>query len=47
MYLETTSFDEDLFPPREEMQSAEQTDQGLIRGEESNESLLFSLSEEI
>lgn len=34
-------FDQDQFPPREEIQSAPEEDQGDIRGQEENSSLLF------
>lgn len=37
----TVNFDKDQFPVREEVQSAPEEDQGNIRGQEENSSLLF------
>jgi hypothetical protein len=41
----TTTYNEDLFPPREEIQSGESEDQGSIRGRDENVSLLFAARE--
>lgn len=38
----TASYDEDIFPVREQIQSGEEEDQGVVRGEERNVSLLYS-----
>lgn len=38
----TVSFDQDQFPIREQIQSSPEEDQGIIRGQDRNESFLFS-----
>ena len=43
--VKTVNFDQDLFPPREEIQSGEEEDQGNIRGQDRNVSFLFAARE--
>lgn len=38
----TVSYDENIFPVREELQSGEEEDQGIIRGQDRDTSFLFS-----
>lgn len=45
--VQTVAFDETLFPPREEIQSTEQEDQGVVRGRDENVSLLFGAAQEL
>lgn len=39
--VQITSYDENIFPVREELQAGEEEDQGIIRGQEEDVSLLF------
>ncbi|MGE4515213.1 MAG: phage baseplate protein [Chryseobacterium sp.] len=43
----TVSYDQDLFPAREEIQSSEEEDQGNVRGTERDSSFLFEAREAI
>lgn len=43
--VKTVSFDQDLFPPREDIQSGEEEDQGNVRGQDRNVSFLFAARE--
>ena len=41
--VRTANFDQDLFPVREQIQSAEEEDQGAVRGTTRNSSVLFDV----
>jgi len=41
--ITTVDFDQDQFPPAVQVQEGEEEDQGIIRGEDRNESFLFSV----
>ena len=40
--IKTVDFDQDQFPPAVQIQETDEEDQGIIRGEDKNESFLFS-----
>lgn len=43
--VQTVAFDEDLLPPRQQIQVTEQEDQGQIRGTDANTSILLRLAQ--